>query len=89
MRLRAAPHRQELRGQAGSVLTEQMSSRGKMLAIIELPRFCVHMYGRLYGQAMRRRRERVRDDVAVQKRCHLHEHQRLLLLPVRERLRGP
>lgn len=67
----------------------QMPPRCEMLAIIELPRLRVHVYGRLHGQAVRRGRRRVRDDVAVQKRCHLPEHQRLLPVRVREGLRGP
>jgi len=67
----------------------QMSSRGEMFAIVELPRLRMHVYGRLHGQTVRRRRGRVRDDVAVQKRCHLPEHKRLLPLRVREGLRGP
>lgn len=61
----------------------------EVLAVVKLPRLRVHVHGRLHGQAVRRGRGRVRDDVAVQKRCHLPEHQRLLPLRVREGLRGP
>jgi len=66
-----------------------MSPRSEMLAIIELPRLRLYVHGWLYGQTVRRGCGRMRDDVAVQKRCHLSEHQRLLPLRMREGLRGP
>lgn len=67
----------------------QMPSRSEVLAVVEFPRVRMHVHSRLHRQTVRRGRERMRGDVALQKWCHLREHKRFVHLHVREGLRGP
>jgi hypothetical protein len=87
VRLRAALHRTGVRREAGPVLAEQVQAQRQVHPELQLQGFRVHLQRGIHREVLRPRCRRVHCFEALPQRRHLQEHQRVIPLHLRERVR--